>query len=157
MKSLHFLDLRVKPEDDKSTTRCHSRFFAFVIPAKAGPKATPTGGPEQSEWVSAAHNPKCWKHLYVVIPVKTGIQNAGTRRIIRASLPWISGSSPKMTIKKRPEDDKGRETPTDPKMTEKEQYPEQAVKPHTHLSYPNTRGNLTRHTIHDILKSKEAS
>ena len=46
-----------------------------VIPAKAGPKATPTGGPEQSRWVSVAHNPKCWKHLYVVIPAEAGIQD----------------------------------------------------------------------------------
>ena len=61
MKSLYSLDLRVKPEDDKSTTRCHSRFFSIVI------------------------------------PMKMGIQNAGAHRIIRTSLLWISGSSPKMT------------------------------------------------------------
>ena len=33
-------------------------FIPVVIPAKAGPKATPTGGPERSERVSVAHKSK---------------------------------------------------------------------------------------------------
>ena len=41
----------------------------------------------------------------VVIPAKAEIQNVGTHRITRTSFPWISGSSPKITIKKTPKDD----------------------------------------------------
>ncbi len=87
--SIRFIAWRIKI--------CHRQLFIYAVPRKRGAKATPTGGPERSEWVSVAHNPKCWKHLYVVILVKTGIQNAGTRRIIRTSHSWISGSSPQMT------------------------------------------------------------
>ena len=34
-------------------------FSLLSFPRKRGPKATPTGGPERSERVSVAHNPKC--------------------------------------------------------------------------------------------------
>ena len=44
----HFLPYLVIPD-----------FFLLSFPRKRGAKATPTGGPEQSERVSAAHNPKC--------------------------------------------------------------------------------------------------
>ncbi len=59
-------------------------YLTLSFPRKRGPKATPTGGPEQSEWVSAAHNPKCR------VP-----QNYKD-----FSFPWIPGASPKMTKEK---------------------------------------------------------
>ncbi len=50
--SIRLIALRIKT--------CHRQLFIYAVPRKRGPKATPTGGPEQSEWVSVAHNPKCW-------------------------------------------------------------------------------------------------
>ena len=48
-----------------------------------------------------------------VIPVKTGIQNVGSRRIIRTSLP--------LDLRVKPEDDRGERVPrSSPKMTKGE-------------------------------------
>ena len=52
--------------------------FYLRSPAEAGPKATPTGGPKRSEWVSVAYKSRIKEVLIYS---------------------WISGSSPKMTIR----------------------------------------------------------
>ena len=50
--SIRLIALRIKT--------CHRQLFIYAVPQKRGPKATLTGGPERSERVSVAHNPKCW-------------------------------------------------------------------------------------------------
>ena len=75
-------------------------------PAEAGPKATPTGGPERSERVSVAHKSKMPDYTILVIPVKTGIQDKRSPYVpldLRVKPEddggeWVPESSPKMTI-----------------------------------------------------------
>ena len=91
--SIRLIALRIKT--------CHRQLFICAVPRKRGPKATPTGGPERSERVSAAHNPKCRSTPPVVIPIFFSChshENGNPGQMKSLCFPWISGSSPKMTI-----------------------------------------------------------